>query len=375
MMSLHRDTRWMGEALALARRGLGHTRPNPPVGAVVVRANRLVGAGFHRRAGTPHAEIHALREAGAAARGAELFVTLEPCSTWGRTGPCTEAILAAGIRRVVVGTTDPNPHHRGRGLAWLRRRGVIVEAGPCEAEAATLLEPFSRWITTQRPFVTLKLAMTLDGHLADATGRSQWITSPESRERVQALRRSADAVLVGVGTALADDPSLTCRIDPEDARWRVVVDSTGRLPLTARVLTDGAVARTVVATTKRCSAKQAERYRGLGAQVWVLPAAHGRVSLPTLLRRLGRAGMLHVLCEGGAVLAGALVSGGLADAYALYVGPKFLGAGVPLLSGVGWPLGRAPTLRVTHCEQVGRDLEILARPAREATDRRKRRTT
>jgi diaminohydroxyphosphoribosylaminopyrimidine deaminase/5-amino-6-(5-phosphoribosylamino)uracil reductase len=238
------DIGWMREALALARRGVGRTRPNPPVGAVVVRDGRVVGRGFHRRAGMAHAEVEALRDAGGAAAGATLYVTLEPCSSWGRTGPCTEAIVAAGIRRVVVAARDPNPKHAGRGFRILRRAGVAVATGVLAAEGRELLAPFSRWVETGLPWVTLKLGMSVDGRLADATGRSQWITSPASRARVQDMRRTADAIIVGVGTALADDPSLTCRRYPASKPWRVIVDSRGRLPLKARVLTDGAAGRT-----------------------------------------------------------------------------------------------------------------------------------
>lgn len=351
------DIRWMRDALALARRGEGRTRPNPPVGAVVVSGGRVVGRGFHRRAGTAHAEIVALREAGAAAAGATLYVTLEPCSTWGRTGPCTEAILAAGIRRVVAAVRDPNPKHAGRGFRILRRAGLTVRTGVLEAEGQALLAPFCRWIQTGLPLVTLKLGMSADGRLADRAGRSQWITSPAARARVQELRRTADAIIVGGGTARADDPSLTCRRYPASKPWRVIVDSAGRLPVKARVLTDGEAGRTIVATTGRCAAARRRAYARAGATVWVLAGTRdGRVSLAALMRKLGRLGVLHALCEGGGTLAHALMRARLVDRLMLFVAPMALGRGTAAFDGQGWPLATAPRWRFAVPEVVGADV-------------------
>jgi diaminohydroxyphosphoribosylaminopyrimidine deaminase/5-amino-6-(5-phosphoribosylamino)uracil reductase len=354
------DTDWMRQALKLAARGMGRTRPNPPVGAIVVAPDgRLLGAGYHRRAGGPHAEVLALRQAGAAARGATLYVTLEPCCTFGRTPPCTAAILRAGIARVVVGTTDPNPRHAGRGPRKLRRAGVEVACGVCRDEARRIIAPFARWVTTGRPLVTLKLGASLDGRIADGRGRSRWITCPASRRRVQALRRGVDAIVVGAHTVRRDDPGLLC--GGRSGPWRVVVDGRRPLPLTSRVLTDAAAERTIVATTRACPAARRLAYARCGARVWILPARRGRVSSAALCKRLGREGILHALCEGGGELAAALIAAGRVDRYVWFAAPLFLGgAGVPAIGGRGWPLARAPRLRITAVSRCGRDAMIEA---------------
>ncbi|MBN1558121.1 MAG: bifunctional diaminohydroxyphosphoribosylaminopyrimidine deaminase/5-amino-6-(5-phosphoribosylamino)uracil reductase RibD [Lentisphaerae bacterium] len=354
------DARWMAEALALARRGEGRTRPNPPVGAVVVRGNRVVGRGYHRRAGGPHAEVRALDRAGAAARGATLYVTLEPCCTAGRTPPCTERIMAAGVARVVAAVRDPNPRHRGRGLRRLRKAGIAVATGVRRKEAAALLAPFATWVREGRPYVTLKLAVTLDGRIADGSGRSRWISCPASRRIVADLRRRADAVLVGGRTVCADDPGLRAP-GGGPGPWRVVLDARAGLPRGARVLRDAQAARTIVATTAACPAARARAYARHGARVWRIQAARGRVSLPRLLRRLAREEVLHVLCEGGGALAAALVRAGCVDRYVFFTAPRLLGdGGVPALGGTGWHLDTAPALRVTAWRRVGRDLMVTA---------------
>ncbi|MBN1670552.1 MAG: bifunctional diaminohydroxyphosphoribosylaminopyrimidine deaminase/5-amino-6-(5-phosphoribosylamino)uracil reductase RibD [Kiritimatiellae bacterium] len=360
------DERWMREALALAARGEGRTRPNPPVGAVLVKGNRIVGRGYHRRAGGPHAEVVALRDAGAKARGATLYVTLEPCCTWGRTPPCTDAVLAGGVARVVVSVRDPNPRHGGRGLVRLRRRGLDVTVGVCGAEGERLIAPFAKWITSARPFVTLKLGMSLDGKIGDRRGASRWITCPASRRAVQALRRRADAILVGAGTACVDDPGLLPRRPAGRQPYRVVADSRGRLPLTAKLLNDAQPARTILATTRQCSPQRRVRYEKKGAQVWPLPAARGGVSLPALCRRLGKLGILHLLCEGGGELAASLIRAGLVDELLIFVAPMVIGGrgAVPAVAGMGWPLKAAPGFRLIETAAVGRDLLIRARPAR-----------
>ncbi len=357
------DLEYMREALTLARRGEGRTRPNPPVGAVVVRGGRVVGRGYHHRAGAPHAEIEALRDAGPAARGATLYVTLEPCSTQGRTGPCTAAIRAAGVRRVVVSVPDPNPAHAGRGLRMLRRAGLTVVSGVAAEAGAALIEPFAKWIATGRPLVTLKLGISADGRIADAAGRSRWITSPASRRRVQAWRRGADALMVGVGTARADDPALTCRAPRPSAPWRVIVDSRGRLPLASRVLTDGHAGRTLVATTALSPPRRREAYGRLGAEALVLPRARGGgVDLNALIANLGARGCLQVMCEGGGTLAHALLRAGLVDRLVLVLAPMVLGAGRALaaIHGPGWRLDQAPRLQWLAAERIGPDLCLRA---------------
>ncbi len=353
------DRRWMGLALALARRGEGLTRPNPPVGAVVVAGRRLVGQGFHRKAGGPHAEVYALRQAGLKARGATLYVTLEPCSTWGRTPPCTDAILVAGVKRVVVAAGDPNPRHRGRGLALLRRAGVQVTRGVCEAEASGMIRPFAAWMCAGRPWATLKLAVTLDGRIADADRRSRWITGPGARRVVQDLRRASDAVMVGAGTAVADDPSLLPRPARGRNPWRVIVDSTGRLPLAATVLTDESRQRTLVATTWRCPESRARGYERAGAQVVRLPVAGSKVLLTALMTALHERQVMRVLCEGGGELAAGLLQAGLVDEIVLFVAPKVLGGrAVNAVGGAGWPLAAAPQFALESMERCGQDVVL-----------------
>lgn len=362
MKPARQDETWMRRALALARRGEGMTRPNPPVGAVIVKNGRLLAEGFHARAGSPHAEAIALGMAGRAAKGATLYVTLEPCSTHGRTPPCAEAILRAGISRVVAAVTDRNPRHSGKGLAFLRRHGVQVETGICEAAAQELARPFFTWILTGRPLVTLKLAMTMDGRIADASGRSRWITSPPALRCVQAMRRRVDAVLVGVGTVVADDPSLMPRPALGRSPLRVIVDSRGRLPGPAKVLTDGLQAGTILATTRRCPASIIDHWARAGVRVWVLPAVRNKVSLKALLKRLGDEGLLHVLCEGGGELAAGLTKAGLVDDFLFFLAPKLLGAkSVPAISGTGWSLAGAPVLAFKSVRKIGPDLLVHAK--------------
>jgi len=359
---MHTDEYWMRKALALARRAEGRTRPNPPVGAVVVRGNKDVGHGYHRKAGGPHAEIYALREAGEQARGATLYVTLEPCCTVGRTGPCTEAVAAAGVACVVASVRDPNPLHSGRGLARLRRQGIRVTEGVCAKEGRLLIRPFAKWVTAGLPFVTLKMGMTLDGRIADGKGISRWITGGASRTAVRQMRRRADAILVGSRTALADDPSLLSNGRGEPA-WRIIADSSGRLPAGARVLTDGQAGHTIIATTRRCPCAQAERYRSHGARVWTLPAREGRVALKSLLAEVGKMGLLHLLCEGGGELAEALIREGRVDEYVFFIAPRVLGGrGVPVVGGRGWRLESAPRLKFTRWERMGKDMLLCAEP-------------
>jgi len=294
MSHLRQHEVWMGRALALARRGEGLTHPNPPVGAVVVRKGRIIGQGYHHAAGRPHAEALALQEADSKTRGATLYVTLEPCCTTGRTPPCVQAILRSGIRRVVIGARDPNPRHAGRGLRWLRRQGIGVMENVRAAEARELIAPFARWIMTGRPYVTLKLGMSADGKIADSRRCSRWITGSESRQEVQALRRSADAILVGAGTVAADNPSLLPRPARGRRPFRVILDARGMIPAGTRVLTDSARARTIMATTKHCSLRRRQAWLDRGAQVWILPGTSRRVSLSALMRRLGRMAMRTV---------------------------------------------------------------------------------
>jgi diaminohydroxyphosphoribosylaminopyrimidine deaminase / 5-amino-6-(5-phosphoribosylamino)uracil reductase len=357
--------RWMRRALDLARRGEGMTRPNPPVGAVVVRGSRAVGEGHHRRAGGPHAEIEALRQAGAKAEGGTLYVTLEPCSTWGRTPPCTDAILAAGLRTVVVSTLDPNPVHTGRGLRLLRKQGVRVVTGVCGEQGRYLVAPFAKWVTTGRPYVTLKLAMSLDGKIADRCGASKWITGGEARCLVHDLRRRVDSIVVGGGTVRRDDPVLLPRPSRGRRPWRVIVTRKGDIPGKAHVLSDPDALRTIVAVANSCSDGLVKRLAAKGVEVLKAPETRDGVSLAELLNQLGRRGLLHVLCEGGAELAASLVKRGLVDEFFFVIAPCILGGreGVGAVGGRGWRLGKGPRLRFVSWGQAGKDLVLRARPA------------
>ncbi|MGD9611278.1 MAG: bifunctional diaminohydroxyphosphoribosylaminopyrimidine deaminase/5-amino-6-(5-phosphoribosylamino)uracil reductase RibD [Kiritimatiellia bacterium] len=354
------DLKWMRQALALARRGEGLTRPNPPVGAVVVKKGKKIGQGWHKKAGGPHAEIFALRQAKKAARGATLYVTLEPCSTFGRTPPCTEAILRAGIARVVVGTADPNPKHAGRGLRLLRKAGIRVDAGACADEAAALIAPFACHMLRQRPFIVLKLGLSLDGRIADPTHSSRWITGPEARKAVQSMRRASDAVMVGAGTVRHDNPSLWPRPDGKRNPWRIIVARQGPLPLSAQVFTDEHVAQTLVAAPRGWQPALARKIRRTGAHVLELPKTR---FLPALAKELGKLGILRVLCEGGGILAGELIQAGLVDELCIFLAPMLIGGPVGAVGRTQWRLPQAPRFRMKECRPVGKDLLLKYSPA------------
>ncbi len=355
------DADHMAEALRLARRGLGRTSPNPAVGALVVRGGEIVGRGFHRRAGGPHAEIFALGQAGTRARRATLYVTLEPCCHFGRTPPCVETVLAAGVSRVVVGSLDPNPRVRGRGVARLRRAGVTVEVGVRAAECRALNEDFEKYITTGMPFVVLKLAATLDGRIATSGGDSRWVTGSAARRRVHEMRDRFDAVLVGSETVIADDPELTCRVRGGRHPLRVIVDGRLRVAEGARVFRDGAE-RTRLYTLEDGTAK-AERLRRRG--VTVRRGGGDRSgALRRVLADLAGAGVKSVLVEGGGRVAASALREGLVDRLALFLAPKLLGADARPAVG---PLGirrmaGAVSLSAARCEQLGEDLLISGVP-------------
>lgn len=361
LASRETDSLWMQRALALAARGEGRTSPNPPVGAVVVRDNVVIGEGYHRKAGKPHAEVLALRGLSRNdTQGAALYVTLEPCSTVGRTPACTDAIMAAGIRRVVVSVKDPNPKHAGRGLRILRRHGIQVSTGVCRREGAALLAPFCKWITTGRPYVTLKMAMTLDGRIADAHHRSKWITGAAARRDVQRLRRRVDAVLVGAGTAAADDPSLLIKGRSSRQPMRVVLDGKDRIPAGAKVLQDGYP--TTVVVTEDCSPARIAALSQPAVHVWRC-GKNRRVDVALLLDRLGEAGHLHVLCEGGGELAGELLRAKSVDVCRFYVAGRLLGGnGIGVSGSAGWNLGEEPRFRFADVRRLGQDVCLVAEP-------------
>ncbi len=354
----------MRRALTLAARGVGRTVPNPVVGAVIVRGGRVVGEGWHRRAGLPHAEVEAIIAAGARARGATLYVTLEPCAHHGRTPPCTDAILGAGIRRCVVAVRDPHPIVDGRGIALLRRAGVRVDLGVLADEARERLGGY--WIrhTTGRPRVTWKIASSLDGRIADARGASRWITGPLARRRGHAFRARSQAIVIGAGTARHDDPRLTARgVGATAQPLRVVCDTRLALPRTLRLFAPPLAAGTIVACGPRASARRAAELEALGVRVWRLPLAAGGVSPRALARRLAREGCDDVLIEGGATLGTAWLRLGLVDRIALFSAPRVLGLG-----GLDWcgrlgpsRLARARAGRIESCERIGDDALLVVR--------------
>ena len=319
------DEDFMRVALQMARNAEGRTSPNPLVGAVIVRDGRIVAAGWHRKAGTPHAEVHALRMAGDLARGATLYVTLEPCAHYGRTGPCAKAVAEAGIAKVVIAMRDPNPLVAGKGIKILEDAGVEVVCGVLEEEAVTLNEVFLKWITTKRPFVVLKTAMTLDGKIATSAGESQWITNETSRRRVHELRDIYDGILAGIGTVLKDDPSLTTRIPGRTGKnaIRIIVDSQARTPLTAKVVTDGAAPTSVVVTEQAPK----ERVAALAASgVEILTAGSGaHVDLKLLMQKLGEREICSVFVEGGGRVNFSLLEAGLVDKVHAFIAPKLIG--------------------------------------------------
>ncbi len=347
----------MDRALDLARRGEALAHPNPTVGAVLVKNGRVVGEGFHTYDGRRHAEIVALEKAGAAARGATFYVNLEPCCHTGRTGPCTEAILAAGVKRVVAAMRDPNPRVAGRGFAQLRRGGVGVSLGVREAEARDLNEAFARWIRTGLPLVVMKTASTLDGRIASRQGSATWITSKESREAVQRLRHAADAVLTGIGTILADDPRLTDRTGRPRARplLRVVLDSRLRLPLRSN-LVRSANHDVLVLTAQSLETSRLRSLARKGVEVVRVQARGGHVDLHEVVRELGRREILSVLLEGGAELNGGALAAGIVDKMILFVAPKIFGSGaVPLARVRNGILASPPELKNLRVRWFGPD--------------------
>ncbi len=320
------DERFMQRALALARRGVGRTSPNPAVGAVLVSGGKIIGEGWHKRAGGAHAEIEALKGKGKAARGGTLYVTLEPCCTWGRTPPCTEAVIAAGIRRVVVAALDPNPRHSGRGLRLLRQAGIRVDAGLLAQEAGQLNAAFNKWITTGQPLVIAKAAMSLDGKIATRTGDSQWITSPAARRVAHRWRARVDAVMVAAGTVVRDNPRLTLRHGVRGRQpWRVVVDARGRSPRSARLFTDRARQRTIVVTTVRSSVRWRRALERRSVTVLIVKRAGEHVDLRAMLRELGKREITSVLVEGGGDLLGALFAQRLVDEAVFLYAPVVIG--------------------------------------------------
>lgn len=361
---------YMARALELAECARGRTSPNPMVGAVLVRHGEVVGQGFHRRAGQPHAEILALRQAGERARGAILYINLEPCCHYGRTPPCTEALIEAGVSEVHMAMEDPNPLVHGKGRLALEAAGVRTVVGEREAEAGQLNEVFTKYIITGHPFVTAKFAMSLDGKTATSTGESRWITGAAARRHVHELRDVSDAICVGVNTILADDPRLTTRLDRPDVRHplRVVLDSRGRAPLTAQVFNPALPGNTSVATTHSMPASHRAALESRGVAVWVLPHDdEGRVALRALLDRLAEREVASLLVEGGGGVLASFVRERLVDKVLAFVAPLIIGgeeAPTPVRGYGVLRLADALRLDRVAVDCIGEDVRVVAYPRR-----------
>ncbi|MGA9571184.1 MAG: bifunctional diaminohydroxyphosphoribosylaminopyrimidine deaminase/5-amino-6-(5-phosphoribosylamino)uracil reductase RibD [Candidatus Acidiferrales bacterium] len=354
------DDAWMSRALTLAICGAALAHPNPIVGAVLVKNGKVIGEGFHDYDRRDHAEIVALKQAGKNARGSTLYVTLEPCCTTGRTGPCTKAIIAAGIKKVVAAMRDPNPTISGKGLAELRRAGIQVISGVREKQAQHLNEDFARWIRTKLPLVTLKTALTLDGQIAQKAGTATAITSKRSHDAVQRLRHEADALLTGIGTVLADDPRLSDRTGEPRRRplLRAIVDSRLRTPLRSN-LVRRARKDVVVFTTQSPESPKARALIRAGVEVFRVPARRGHTDLHAVMRELGRRLILSVLLEAGAELNGAALQAGIVDKMILFYAPKIMGTGgVPMAQIPSRWFAKSPALRNLTVRTCGPDFVV-----------------
>jgi diaminohydroxyphosphoribosylaminopyrimidine deaminase/5-amino-6-(5-phosphoribosylamino)uracil reductase len=356
------NEKYMRLALRLAEKARGRTSPNPMVGAVVVKNGRVLATGYHKKAGEPHAEAIALRKAGRKAKGATLYVTLEPCShTNKRTPPCTPLVVSSGIKRVFVATIDPNPHVSGNGIRTLRKAGIEVATGILEAEAKKLNEAFIKHITTGMPFVTLKIAQTLDGKIATVTGESQWITGQEARQEGHRLRDSHDAILIGVNTVLNDDPSLTARIPGGRDPIRIIVDSKLRTPTSAKVITQRSSVKTYIASLPTASKDKLVSLLDAGAEIMLAREKSGKVDLKHLMKMLGSYGVTSVLIEGGAEVNASALKAGIVDKVVMFIAPLLM-TGADSLCAVG---GRSPVklkhaIKLNHVSlrMIGQDLML-----------------
>lgn len=356
------DQSYMKEALRLARRGLGRVSPNPMVGALVVRGETIIGKGFHRNFGGPHAEVNALARVKGEPKGAILYVTLEPCSHHGKTPPCVDLIIEREIGGVVVGTKDPNPQVAGRGIRALRDHGIQVTVGVLEAECRRVNEAYFKYFETGLPFVTLKMAQSIDGRIATKEGGSRWISSIDSRKLAHRWRANHDAIMVGIGTVLRDDPSLTVRLVKGRNPRRIIVDSTLRIPVKSRVLSD-ANAPTTILTTLHADPRRIEKVEAVGARIFQVEAnPQGRVDLRAALQMLATEGITSILVEGGATLATSFLRAGLVDRLVVVIGRKIIGKGIDAVGDLGiTDLNRALSFSIEKTRRVGEDLVVVAR--------------
>ncbi|WP_102274939.1 bifunctional diaminohydroxyphosphoribosylaminopyrimidine deaminase/5-amino-6-(5-phosphoribosylamino)uracil reductase RibD [Cytobacillus massiliigabonensis] len=360
------DEDYMNLALKMAQSTIGQTNPNPVVGAVVVKRGQIIGMGAHLKAGTPHAEVHAIRMAGSEAKGAELYVTLEPCSHYGRTPPCTELICKSGIKRVVVAVLDPNPLVAGKGITMLKKAGIEVEVGIGKEQAYAMNEPFFHFIQTNTPYVTIKAAASLDGKTAAKTGDSKWITSPESRLDVHQLRHANDAILTGVNTIIHDNPHLTTRL-PQGGKnpIRLILDTHLRTPVESNVIQDRA-AKTIIFTGNSMDERKAKEIQKYGVEVF--PFSTPTVLIPEVLNELGKRNIMSVLVEGGSEIHASFVENDAFQQIIMYVAPLIIGGkeAIPFIGGTGIELVKhAKKLIFESIENIGRDIKLVAKPLKE----------
>jgi len=361
---MNQNEKWLKRTLELAEKGRGFASPNPVVGAVIVKNDEVVGEGFHVKFGAPHAEVMALERAGEAARDAALYVNLEPCCYFGKTPPCVDAIIKAGIREVYIGTIDPNPRVNGNGVRILQEAGLNVRIGVLESEARRINRGFISIMERQRPWITLKLALTADGFIADATGKSRWITGSEARKFVLGQRRLHDAVMVGMGTVFKDDPGLL----PEDRSgavpFRVILDEALNMPQRMQLVTDDYHKRTVIVTG--CAEKTEKIHQFESAGIKIIQSAKdefGWLVLPEVFSKLVSLGITSVYCEGGSQLAGSLMAHGLVDELQIFIAPKMLGEGLRALSGFMRSLDQAIALEWERVEKLGADVLLVGKLA------------
>ncbi|MDW7675526.1 MAG: bifunctional diaminohydroxyphosphoribosylaminopyrimidine deaminase/5-amino-6-(5-phosphoribosylamino)uracil reductase RibD [Bacillota bacterium] len=362
---------YMMRALELAAKGCGSTSPNPMVGSVIVNKNgEIVGEGYHQKAGTPHAEIHALNNAESKANGSTIYVNLEPCSHYGRTPPCVNAIVNAGIKKVVIGMVDPNPKVAGRGIDYLKSKGIEVVSGVMEAEAKELNKAFVKFITTGKPYVTSKLAMSLDGKTATVTGESKWITSLMARQRVHQLRHQVDAILVGINTVLLDDPSLTTRLPDQQGidPIRIILDSKLRIPLTSKVLNQESNADTIIFTSGQSSTAKIEQLKKIGIKVVESPGSTNGIDISWVMDWLGKNHIIHVLIEGGSEVNFSAIKANIVNEFWWFYAPKIIG-GKNAPSGIGGAgfttIPEALKLKNISIETVGPDILVKGYPEKE----------
>ncbi|GLB61126.1 bifunctional diaminohydroxyphosphoribosylaminopyrimidine deaminase/5-amino-6-(5-phosphoribosylamino)uracil reductase RibD [Cytobacillus sp. NCCP-133] len=360
---------YMKLAISLAAATKGQTSPNPQVGAVVVKDGEILGMGAHLKAGTPHAEVHAIAAAGEKAKGADIFVTLEPCSHFGRTPPCADLIINSGIKRVFIASEDPNPLVAGKGITRMEEAGIEVVTGLMHEEADALNEPFFHFIKTKTPYVTIKAASSFDGKTAAKTGDSKWITSPESRQDVHRLRHEHDAILTGVSTIIHDNPLLTARL-PQGGKnpIRIILDTNLRIPADANVIRDQAV-KTIIYTGSGIDETKAEEIKRFGVEIVAFPSKV--ISIKEVLKDLGERNIMTLFVEGGSEVHASFIKSRSFQQVILYMAPKIIGGkeAIPFVGGIGADFVKdAPSLEFVEIERIGRDLKITAKPLKEAQD-------